>query len=216
MQNVDQTILAQYANSPTLVSLIESMNDAIDPSADIDNFYHDIFDISTCGDYGLDCWGKIVGVSRLLQVSTAGSFFGFRGSDGVPFGQAPFDGRENNTSTYRLPTESYRKLILVKAIANITDCTISSLNKLVSYLFVDRGRCYVINLGGMEMLYRFEFLLTPVDKSILANSGAIPRPAGVLCRFDEIIEASTFGFRGSDGQPFNQGVFDTKENLYAI
>lgn len=216
MRNVDQTILAQYANSPTLVALIESMNDAIDPSVDIDAFYRDIFDISTCGDYGLDCWGKIVGVGRLLEVAITGSFFGFRGSDGEPFNQAPFDGRQSVTQTYRLPPESYRKLILVKAMANITDCSIPSLNKLLSYFFSDCGRCYVIDLGGMQMLYRFEFLLSAVEKSILTNSGAIPRPSGVLCRFDEIIEPTTFGFRGSDGQPFNQGVFDVKEDLYAI
>ena len=39
MNNVCQTIISQYQNSPTMRRLIENQNEAIDPTADIQNFY---------------------------------------------------------------------------------------------------------------------------------------------------------------------------------
>ena len=71
-----QTILSQYDASPTLLSMIESFNDAIDPTANIAAFYENIWNVNTANGYGLDVWGQIVGVSRYLQVS-ASNYLGF-------------------------------------------------------------------------------------------------------------------------------------------
>ncbi|MCS6515083.1 DUF2612 domain-containing protein [Burkholderia thailandensis] len=62
MDNVLQTVLAQYANSPTLIQLVQNMNGYIDPSADIDAFYDNVWNIQTAVGRGLDIWGKIVGL----------------------------------------------------------------------------------------------------------------------------------------------------------
>ena len=59
-----KTILSQYDDSPTLLSMIESFNDAIDPTANITAFYENIWNVNTANGYGLDVWGQIVGVSR--------------------------------------------------------------------------------------------------------------------------------------------------------
>ena len=68
MNNVDWTIYAQYVNSTSLRSLIDTFNASVAPEGWIDTFYDLVFNIETCGDYGLMCWGKIVDVERLLTV----------------------------------------------------------------------------------------------------------------------------------------------------
>lgn len=80
MQNFDQTIISQYANSPTLLQLIENMNVYIDPRANLLEFYNFIWNVDTAQGFGLDIWGKIVGVSRLLRLPSATTpqlWFGF-------------------------------------------------------------------------------------------------------------------------------------------
>lgn len=210
MQNVEQTIISQYANSPTLIQLINNFNDYIDPGANIDAFYNYVWNVDTAVGYGLDVWGRIVGVDRQIAISGVGTFFGF--NDGVddyaPFNSAPFFSGSFGTGVYTLTDDAYRTLILVKALANISDCTAPAVNRLLSNLFASRGRCYVLDLGGMRIRYIFEFALENYELTIIQNSGAIPRPAGVAI---EIYQAATptFGFAeaGPSAAPWGQGPF---------
>lgn len=187
MKNPLDTILAQYANSPTIVDLISRFNDCIDPSTDLDALFSMIWDVETAVGYGLDVWGKIVGVTRQLQTDPGSNYLGFEegytaetaDTGPQPFDQAPFYGGALATHTYTLGDEAYRKLIMTKAMANITDCTAPSLNRLLGYLFAGRGRAYVQDAGDMRVQYVFEFGLSEVERGILLSSGAVPRPAGV-------------------------------------
>lgn len=215
MQNVIQTVASQYANSPTLLALIHSFDQCIDPSADFDAFYDTVWNVETAQGFGLDIWGRIVNVSRDLKVVGAMAYFGFSeaytaptASTGPqPFGQAPLYLNAPATQTYSLSDDAYRTLILTKALFNISDCSIPSINKLLSRLFSGRGRCYVTDAGGMEMRFVFEFALMPFEISILTQSGVMPRPAGVHARAMQVDIPGTFGFNESGGQPFGSGVF---------
>ena len=182
MQNFRQTIISQYATSPIIVALLQSFNDAIDPEQDIQNFFDKVWNVLTADDYGLDVWGRIVGVSRYVNMSSAkrlGYATGF-----YPFNAgAPWGSGVSSSNNYRLDTEAYRLLILVKARANISDCSIPTLNKIITALFPGRGKCYVLDLGNMRMAYKFEFPLTDVEFSVITQSGAIPKPAGVSVSF---------------------------------
>lgn len=189
MKNVSETLLSQYANSPTIVSLIESFNDAIDPSIDLDNFYNYVWNVDTAQGFGLDIWGKIVNVSRKLELTNEEAYLGFNEalydpavySDPRPFDSGIFyTGVQSGTYVYTLSDTTYRRLIMVKAMANITDCTAPNLNRLLSYLFEGRGRCYVQDLGDMQMRYVFEFPLSIIEYSIMVNTNVVPRPAGVV------------------------------------
>lgn len=221
MQNYTDTILAQYANSPTLTALIADFNQWIDPSADIDLFFQVVWNINTAQGYGLDVWGKIVNMSRNVKITQAITNFGFNeafttatASTGVqPFGQASFYDGPPATTVYTLSDDSYRTLIYVKAMANLTNCTASSLNAMLKYLFAGRGRAYVQDTGDMTLRFVFEFLLTPVEIGIMTNSGAIARPAGVQASIVTYSAASTFGFSEGMGQPFGQGTFFTSANI---
>jgi hypothetical protein len=187
MINVADTILTQYADSPKLKSLIYSFNQAVGIDDFIDDFYDMVWNIQTAGTYGLDVWGKIVVVSRQLTVTENQIYFGFSEAsseppvvdDPQPFNQAPFYSGDVLTSTVTLTNDVYRKLIMMKAAANISDCTIPSLNRLISFMFGDRGHCYVRNDGDMIMSYVFEFSLSTAELAIVQSSGALPAPVGV-------------------------------------
>jgi len=178
--NVEQTVGSQYANSPQIMALINSMVEWIDPTVTLQNFYSWLWDISTAQGVFLDIWGVIIGISRNLQIPIVETYFGFSGGPGVPFNSAPFYTGANTTTTYSLPDPEYLQLLLTKALANISPTTIPALNQMLQYLFGEYGTAYVIDNGNMVMTYHFDFSLTPVQYAIVATSGVFPHPTGVL------------------------------------
>ena len=210
MIDVERTIISQYANSPTITQLIQNMNQYLDPRTDFDAFYDFVWNVDTAQGFGLDIWGRIVNIKRELQIPNDPVYFGFNEAlpGSYPFNQAPFfDGNPAATQTYLLGDDAYRSLILTKALSNITSTNAPALNQLLQNMFSGRGRCYVNDLGGMQLRYVFEFDLTPVEYAIITQSGVLPRPSGV----GAIIFQSAlplFGFsEAGDAAPFGQGVF---------
>lgn len=214
MKNVTDTIITQYAASPNIRSLIESFNSTMDMSEFTDEFLSSIWDVSTATGYGLDVWGNIVGVPRLLNVRETATYFGFDESyvsssddSPKPFDEAPFFEGVQLTTTVRLSDDGYRKLIMAKAMANITDCSIPTLNNALNYLFGDEGNAFVAITGVMSMSYVFDFNLSPVEWAILLNSSAISKPAGVSVSIMSLDFNNTFGFAEAGLQPFESGTF---------
>ncbi len=188
-----QTLLSQYVDSPTINELLSSYNSAIDPSNDIINFYKNIWNVATAVGNGLDVWGQIVNVSRYLLVPITPNYFGFKeairtgyeSTGPQPFGQASFTLGVQSTDTYALTDNNYRRLIMIKAAANISGLSIPAINKLLqqfygtSYDGQPSGIAYVIDNENMSLTYHFNFTPSPVQLAIINNSGVFPRPAGV-------------------------------------
>lgn len=203
------TVISQYANSPSLDGVITAFSAGIDQTKNFDEFYRLIINVATAVGYGLDVWGRIVGVNRVLQVQV-GDWFGFE--EALPgdqtFGFGPLYSGAPLTSNYELSDQAYRTLIYAKAAANITDGSIPSINRILMNLFPGRGNAYVqegailgewfgfeesINAKGfnqaafysgagihtMMMSYVFEFPLTPVELAIVQQSGVLPKSTGV-------------------------------------
>jgi len=175
-----KTIISQYANSPILTALINNDAAYLLQTENLDAFFDDIWNVLTAQGYGLDVWGRIVGVSRTLQI-TVGDWFGF--DQGVPgadtFGQGSFFSGQALTDSFQLADDPYRRLILAKAAANITNGSIPAINQILLSLFPGRGNCYVTDDGDMTMTYTFDFPLSPVELAIVQNSGVLPKPVGV-------------------------------------
>lgn len=204
MIDVERTIISQYANSTTIVQLVRNMDGYLDPRADIDAFHDCVWNVNTAKGFGLDIWGRIVGVGRELVIPVDQEFFGFKDGVGLPFDQAAFySGEPQATQSVSLEDEPYRQLIMLKALTNIISPTAESLNKLLRELFAGRGRCYVNDMGGMSFRYTFEFLLTPYELAIMSQSEVLPRPAGVGVNILSA-ELPLFGFAEA---PFDQGAF---------
>ncbi len=207
--DVWKTIISQYANSPILTQLIENIFEYLDQTRDIEAFFDLVMNLDTAQGYGLDVWGRIVGVNRVLQVQS-GQWWDF--AEALPgsytFGQAPYYSGASLTSNFRLSDQAYRALILAKAAANITDGSIPAINRILMALFPHRGNAYVtegtqsaewfgfaesVNANGfnqasfytgaeistMTMSYVFDFQLSPVELAIVQNSGVLPKPTGV-------------------------------------
>lgn len=158
MNNWQETLLSQYANSPAINSLLSSFDAAVDPSTDIDNFLMFIWNINTAVGNGLDIWGRIVGVNRVIPVP--------------------------GSTTITLLDGDFRTLILAKAAANIGNVTVQTLNKLLRLIFAAQGGiAYVQDNLNMSMVYVFGFPPTNAQQAIVENSGVLPRPAGVLVNY---------------------------------
>lgn len=187
MENFTDTIMSQFSNSPTLWQLIANFDTYIDPSANIDQFYDLIWNVNTAVGYGLDVWGRIVGVGRVLQIATF-DYFGMKGpsgASGLPFDQAIFYNGQTLTANYALLDDPYRTLILAKALFNISDGTISSINQILINLFGPTGllpvagNSYCTDGLNMTITYTFGSILNHVQEAIVYQSGVLPRPAGV-------------------------------------
>ncbi len=183
MRDYLRTLISQYATSPRITGLVEAFNEWIDPSANLEAFYDDVWNIATAFGYGLDVWGRIVGIGRVLTVA-ASEYLGETGdvgASGDSFNVGIFYSGQPTTSNFTLTDEAYRRTILAKAAANITNGSIPAINAiLLNILFPGRGNCYVIDNRDMTMVYKFDFKLLPYEVSIVRDSGVLPTPTGVL------------------------------------
>ena len=189
-----RTVMSQYANAATIRQLIQNMDAYLDPRANIWNFYDLVWNVDTAQGYGLDVWGRIVGVGRVLEIATV-DYFGFTGpggASGEPFNQAVFYGGQPLTSNYALLDGPFRVLILAKALANICNATIPAINQIIINLFGPGGalpvfgNSYVTDGLDMTMNYTFGSPLDPVQTAIVYQSGVLPRPAGVAATVVEL------------------------------
>lgn len=205
------TILTQYSASQKLLSIIDTFNQAVSLDDFTEEFIAKVWDLTTCQTYGLDVWGKIVGVSRYVNAPIESASFGFGEANDsnpdypTPFNDAPFFGGVQETTNVRLDDDAYRTLILCKAFTNISIATIPEINHFLKMLFYQRGRAYCVNYRDMTMGITFEFELAPYEESILTNYDVTPVPSGVLVNIRQVV-SPYFGF-ASDAYPFNDGTF---------
>jgi hypothetical protein len=178
-----QTLLMQYANSKILFTLCNNMAQYIDPTLNLDEFFDVLWNVDTAIGVGLDNWGAIVGVGRVLQLPNISSFFGFEES-GTPttrtgFGQSSFFSGQSVTGNFTLTDAAYRPLVLTKALANICDGSIPAVNQILINLFPGIGNSYVADGLDMTETYTFSAPLSALQQAIVQNSGVLPRTVGV-------------------------------------
>lgn len=205
MENIKDTIMSQYANSPAILALIQNFNDVIDPQYFIDDFYEYVYRLSTAKGFGLDIWADKVGVSRNTPMQDPDVLtFGFD-PDFQPFNTFPFsDG--GAFSSYRLPDSDLRKLIIIKAALNILYATAININKFLLMIFNGK-RAYYSIVGHMSARYVFEFALSQFERLIVFTLNMLPHPCGVKISYSEIDTEQIFGFNHAELSNFNNGVF---------
>lgn len=205
------TILTQYSASQNLLNIIDTFNQATNLDDFTEEFISRVWDLTTCETFGLDVWGKIVGIGRYITAPIENNSFGFDEADGgdqiypTPFNDSPFYGGVQETTNVRLGDDAYRTLIFCKAFSNISIATIPDINKFLKILFYQRGRAYCVNYRNMTIGMTFEFQLAPYEESILTNYDVAPIPSGVLLNINQIV-TPYFGF-ATDAYPFNDGTF---------
>jgi len=71
-----EPVQSQYAASPRITSLLVRQAALLDPGRDVMAWYDGIFNPRTAEGVGLDIWGRIVGIGRMLWAQNT-EFFGF-------------------------------------------------------------------------------------------------------------------------------------------
>lgn len=181
------TVYSQYANSPVLMALVQDIAAWFDPAMLVDYFYDNVWNVQTATGWGLDVWGRIVGVNRTVTAPVT-KFLGFEEATAFsadPFNQSPLYSGVTAVQNYTLSDDTYRQLVMAKAAANIWDGSIPGLNSILRILFPGQ-QAYVTDGLDMSMTFTFGFALSPVQQTIIINSGILPRPAGVSVTYIQL------------------------------
>lgn len=184
---VSYAIQSQYSASKTILALAAGFQERIDPRADLETFYTKCVDIYTAEGAGLDNWGSILTMGRVITDPDTGVSFS-------------------------LDDEQYRLLLLYKALANISASDSATLNKLLSVL-VDTGvggfsgAAYVLEIGTMVIRWVFESFMDEVQLAVFKVAGQLARGGGVGWELYAVNPQQVFGFDGSGMHPFNQAPF---------
>lgn len=178
-------MISQYANSPNFVSLVNGLTGIFSNAQTLEDWYNVVFNLKTASGYGLDIWGAILNQGRLFYYTYNGStesvyLKGAQIVDGVSYTEEQIE-------------EIYRQVLFLKAMSNITNVTLASLNQMLQFYYQGRGRAYVIEYGTMKIRYVFEFYVNKLEKAIF-TSNVMPKPTGVLASFEYIPQGEYFGF----------------------
>lgn len=182
-QDFDWTISRriQYNNSKTLNAILQGLNDMLSISASA--FIDGVLNIDKAKGTQLDVIGALLGASRTITFpdyfSDEDMDFGFDASEWGGFDQygGTFDVKPMRTTTIQLEDNAYRTYIKFKAYANISNCSLYSINYMLGRIFEGRGLCYANQTGVTEITMTFNFDLAAFEKNLIINR-YIPIPAG--------------------------------------
>ena len=208
--DIAETVQSQYATSKRMRAVIDAFWQAINPKSDIDLLYKKLVNPRTAEGWGLDIWGRIVAIGRsYLAVEDDTPYFAFDPPEGVKnerlnsFGNAPF--YKQIMGKVRLADTMYRTYVFLKALINISNSSLASLNQAVKLLFPDAD-IQILHTGTMVLRVLVLSPLSESDKAALDNLSWIP--AGVGLEMYQVI-TPTFGFAGTGLKNFNNGTFAT-------
>lgn len=185
MYNYRDSVLIQFNNSEILLSILNAFNEKV--YIDKNDFLLNVLDIDTAIGSQLDVIGRIIGANRQIYLTTTGTQdFGFDNTNFFGF-DSPYGGTfdvKRVGAMYILNDVAFRVLIKMTAYKNISNCSIGSLNYMLSQLFSGRGTAWVTQTGTFEVTFNFDFTLELYEKNLILN-GYLPTPAGFNYKINE-------------------------------
>lgn len=185
---VSIAIQPQYSHAERLGAFCKLFQDEIDATPQLESVLKMIADPNTAQGVFLDWWGARVGADRTLTI--------------------------NGKST-RLDDDTYRFLIMYRALANISDASAATMNRLLKKLI---GISLFI-LDNLDMTISVHVLGTPtaLQVTILSQYGLLTRGAGVGYNITiQDPDTPTLGFDGSELMPFEQGAFNPQKSITGL
>ena len=193
-------MIAQYANSPVLVSLDNGFKTLFDDSLFTTNWYNVVFNLKTASGYGLDVWGKILNRSRNFTYN--GTEYYLQGAQtigGISYTEEQMD-------------NLYRMVLQITAMRYIGNASVSYINKILNTVLssFNYGRAYCYEYGVMQIRYVIEFYADDVFKAIFETLNL--HPTGVLTSYEYLPLGEFLGFYTNDPDdepytPFDNGPF---------
>lgn len=210
----DRVFLWQYDNALRLVQILKDeisfYNENI--TQFIQNWQKDVFNLPTANTFGLDVWGKILGVKRptvnpqnyiidsestlRLYNPNTGLWHSIWLSGNMPALNVSANGIAAKYNPISLDDESYRRCLFAKLYLMYSDASIHSINEYLRLLFPHLN-AHVKETGIMEMAIVFrDTVPTDNDLTILTSDDFSPRPVGVLMNtVVENLSPNTFSFQ---------------------
>ena len=170
-----RVIQSQYAGSPRLKAMTVTCWSLLNPEDAIRLMYEHMIDPWTADGAGLDVWGRIVAISRRIYVS----------------GESVI-----------LDDNTYRMYIFIKALFNLTNSSLYSINYLCSLLLSSGVK--VLHVNTMVLRVLVTEVVNPQALQAFINLRWSPTGVGVQIYY---ATGKVFGFRGSGLHPFNQANF---------
>lgn len=170
-----RVLQSQYAGSPRLKSLTVTCWSLLNPESSIGLMYEHMIDPWTADGAGLDVWGRIVATAR--RIYTAGE-------------------------SVILDDYTYRKYIFVKALFNLTNSSLQSINFFCGQLISSGVR--VLHTDTMVLTVLVTEIVDPQALQAFLNLRWSPTGVGVKIYY---ALGPVFGFNGSGLHPFNQAPF---------
>lgn len=147
-----------------------------------ERFETEILNLDTCISEALDYyWGRLYKITRV-----------FTDELGVKFS---------------LTDEMFREILKIRAFGSRWDGTLASMNDFMAGLFKGQRFVFVTDSQSMSGGLKYEFsTLTPEELYLFTHKDILPRQAGVGLEIHIIDTDTTFGFYGTELQPWSQGV----------
>lgn len=154
-----------------------------------DTFYNDFFNINTCIGDGLDNWGKLLNVPRVIYTPDLIECFGFDTGEtptpldtGYPqnFDNGNFWGGQMVANT--LTDDQYRLLLRLKYFSLNTNASLGALNycmNIIVQLINPIYKAKFSEIGLMELTLEVNFYFNDLQYAIFSNKAFMPIPLGV-------------------------------------
>lgn len=184
-QDLSKIILWQYGDAEKFNSLVNNEQEFMDEAVTKfwTDFNENVFNLSTCNKFGLELWGKLLGVARPTYNVLGGS---------------PIEYTD----------EQYRLVLQARIYLLTFDGSVCALNKFFKMLFPQYP---VVITDNYDMTVTIGFVQEPTEeiKTIFRDENFLPRPSGVEYLMDWQTDYSTvFGFEGqTPTEGFDNGTF---------
>lgn len=144
-----------------------------------ENYLTDVFTIATANTFGLNTWGRTLGIARPQYT-------------------------DENNAIVSVSDAMYRRMLIGAIYKYNMTGTVPEINYYLQYVFNSK-LIYILDGLNMTMTLIYAKALTAEEFAVLTSPGFIPRPAGVGVNIPGVDKI--FGFNGSELEPFDNGVF---------
>ena len=147
-----------------------------------ERFENEILNLDTCVSEALDYyWGRLYKISRVFINS--------------------------HDEQFTLDDDLYREILKIRAFGSRWNGTLAQMNEFMAGLFKGERFVFVTDSQSMSGGLKYEFsTLTDEEIYLFSEKDILPRQAGVGVEIHVIDTDTTFGFYGTELQPWSQGV----------
>lgn len=200
-------LIAQYRNSPRIVSLLESFCGIVEEDliAAANQLALESA-VATASGFYLDLIGERVELARPGVPSSETKIFGFEGQDdSVGFDQGRFSNIGEDPSYIPVDDLTYRRFLIARGSELITDGSQPDLSRVAEKAYGN-----ATYLDNQDMTTTIILSGISDEIAIIANQiGLLPKPAGVRIASIQVVHPElAFGFEGqADSVGFDQSPF---------